>query len=516
MSTILRSPTGGGLHGRSDSQPNLSCTDTQSEVSDNIRITLRNKRKHMADGENLELIQNDVAELSKQMTQVMEMLKTFNSNQREFMDKVSLDVQEIKKDINYDKDVTKELSDEQSMVRAEVVNLKTRHTETEKKLESLESDMAHLKGMSQVLPATNSLESTLEEIKERELRSRNIIICGVSEQYAENIEERKNADRNEVLRITRIAVSDCPEPVKIIRLGKFKSTKNRPIKVIYQSQDTAISILRNSKNIKSDTIMLFSDQTPLQQANMKALKEELKRRMSNETWIKTKEEAKRIQIPGYFHYYNYRNSARGGGVSIFVHDSLSHSFIEEQCIGDNNFLLIHVDSFSLDIGAVYRKPDYTNLNDFLEIYSAKLSKIKRGIMFGDYNINLLNVERSTNLYNEVLRENGFKIINKIDDRYSTRETSTSKTIIDHVSANIDTNNIHLAIADTPLSDHKQLFLEIKRHTPIPRKVVTYEVLNYEKLRNCIQDYQDKTEKNSYTVLEEKKIVLRKVKLQKLK
>ncbi|CAH2097520.1 unnamed protein product [Euphydryas editha] len=235
----------------------------------------------MADGENLELIQNDVAELSKQMTQVMEMLKTFNSNQREFMDKVSLDVQEIKKDINYVKDVTKKLSDEQSMVRAEVVNLKTRHTETEKKLESLESDMAHLKGMSQVLPATNSLESTLEEIKERELRSRNIIICGVSEQYAENIEERKNADRNEVLRITRIAVSDCPEPVKIIRLGKFKSTKNRPIKVIYQSQDTAISILRNSKNIKSDTIMLFSDQTPLQQANMKALKEELKRRMSN-------------------------------------------------------------------------------------------------------------------------------------------------------------------------------------------------------------------------------------------
>lgn len=94
--------------------------------------------------------------------------------------------------------------------------------------------------------------------------------------------------------------------------------------------------------------------------------------------------------------------------------------LQDECHNGNHYFLIHVDNFSLDIGTVYRKPESANLNDFLDNYSTKLHKIKRGIIFGDYNINLLCSERSSIMYNEILQETGFRVINKVDKSYSTR------------------------------------------------------------------------------------------------
>lgn len=42
----------------------------------------------------------------------------------------------------------------------------------------------------------------------------------------------------------------------------------------------------------------------------------------SETWIKSDEEANRLHLEGYTHYYNYRVNTKGGGVSIFAHNSL--------------------------------------------------------------------------------------------------------------------------------------------------------------------------------------------------
>lgn len=163
--------------------------------------------------------------------------------------------------------------------------LKTKHSETDAKIEALESNVDKLESAIQAPPTSNSLETMLAEIKERELRTRNIIIYGVSESHFEKTEERKKADKVEALRITRTADPNCPEPVNVIRLGKFNPSKIRPVRVSYESKNAAVSILRNSKNVKTDTahttIKIFPDQTPLQQANKKALKEELTRRIEN-------------------------------------------------------------------------------------------------------------------------------------------------------------------------------------------------------------------------------------------
>lgn len=71
-----------------------------------------------------------------------------------------------------------------------------------------------------------------------------------------------------------------------------------------------------------------------------------------ETWIKSEDEAKRMRLPNFTHYYNYRTHSRGGGVSIYVHNNLNHSLIESKCEEDNHYLWIHLERLSLDIGAI--------------------------------------------------------------------------------------------------------------------------------------------------------------------
>ncbi|KOB64931.1 Microtubule binding protein, partial [Operophtera brumata] len=107
----------------------------------------------------------------------------------------------------------------------------------------------------------------ISEIREREERSKNIIIMGVLEPLSDNRDERKSLDRKEVLKLTGILNPDCLEPTYIVRIGKFNST-----------QDTVKSLLRNKSNIKLDGLKVFSDQTPQQQMYMKHLKEQLKQR----------------------------------------------------------------------------------------------------------------------------------------------------------------------------------------------------------------------------------------------
>lgn len=61
---------------------------------------------------------------------------------------------------------------------------------------------------------------------------------------------------------------------------------------------------------------------------------------------------------------------------------------------------------------------------------------------------------------KVIEESGYEILNKIDSLYSTRETSTTNTIIDHIYTNVDSYTLRLSILDSSLSDHKQMYLEI--------------------------------------------------------
>lgn len=222
----------------------------------------------------------------------------------------------------------------------------------------------------------------------------------------------------------------------------------------------------------------------------------------SETWINSEDVAKRTQLNDYTHYYNYRKHSKGGGVSIFVHNSVKHYLIEEHSFDDNHFLWVHIDKFCLDIGAIY-KPGRTNHTDFLDYYSLQLEKRKRAIVFGDLNYDLLSADKSVRTYKYTIEESGFTLLNKIGKQYCTRETNETKTILDHVSSNIKQNRFHFAIIESSISDHKLIYLEVKKYEPEPIKSIKYEAIDYDKLYKTVETCTVNNKTHEYALIEQK-------------
>ncbi|KOB70659.1 putative tick transposon [Operophtera brumata] len=221
----------------------------------------------------------------------------------------------------------------------------------------------------------------------------------------------------------------------------------------------------------------------------------------NETWIQNETQAKELQLPNYTHYYNYRTDKTGGGVSAFVHNNLNHSLSESNYLDGNNYLWIRLEKFAREVGLVYN-PGHTNYKRFLETYDSQLQLRKRAIVFGDFNIDLLKKKKEIKQYKAVLKEAGFGLLNKISKKYCTRHSTTRKSIIDHVSSNLKNNNFHMAIINSSLSDHKQIYVELKKFKPIPKIQTKYEAIDYTKLHATAKE--DKIDDlNDFTLLENK-------------
>lgn len=217
-----------------------------------------------------------------------------------------------------------------------------------------------------------------------------------------------------------------------------------------------------------------------------------------ETWIKNDLEALRLKLPNFTHYFNYRKHMRGGGVSVYVRNELKHEFLEEECEEGNHFLWIHLSKFSLDIGAIYKQPS-ANTDEFLEKYAGYLSKRKRVLVFGDFNLNLLSKERPVKEYKIMIQENGLRILNNVNQKYCTRETLNSKSILDHVCTSLKENHFKLIIMESNLSDHKQIYFEVNRFKPERPKRVKYTTIDYENLYKTIDE--SNTQENIYEKFE---------------
>lgn len=104
------------------------------------------------------------------------------------------------------------------------------------------------------------------------------------------------------------------------------------------------------------------------------------------------------------------------------------------------------------ICGIYR-PWFYNFDKFvmeLENILTINSKVKT-ILIRDFNINLINKSMQTSSYFIMLVLNDFKIYNKIDSEYTTRQAGNLGTIIDQVLSNkIKECNI----TDLDIFDHK--------------------------------------------------------------
>lgn len=218
--------------------------------------------------------------------------------------------------------------------------------------------------------------------------------------------------------------------------------------------------------------------------------------MLTETWIKSQADVISSEIENYHHYYNFRNDRIGGGVSIYVHNSLNHNLIEDHYVGGNNYLWIHLQKYCIDVGVVY-KPGDTKPNEFLEVYENQLQKTKRALIFGDFNFDLLKPDKTTIKYKETLKGAGFKILNKIDKLYCTRDSTSCKTILDHSCSNLKNEKFLFSIIDSPLADHKQIYLELKKFVNEKRQKLQYSAIDYSKLFKSVESSINTLESENY-------------------
>ena len=140
-----------------------------------------------------------------------------------------------------------------------------------------------------------------------------------------------------------------------------------------------------------------------------------------------------------------------------------------------------MERYAFEVGVVYY-PGNTNYREFLQEYDSQLQKRKRAIVFGDFNVDLLDKNnKETKQYKAIVKEAGHVLLNKISKKYCTRNSITKKSIIDHISTNFKNDHFHMVILESSLSDHNQMYLELKKVKSPPRMRSQYEAMDYTQL-----------------------------------
>lgn len=275
---VQRSPTGCGTNVRlGGSQPNLDEISSYESLSN---ITQRNKRKELDDNA---WIRSELSDLKQQISEMMALLKSTINTQKENNKRISEDITIIKNQVSDINNTIGNIVTDQNSMKITISNLQNSSDNIDKKIDILEAELNELKSAlpvstSNVLPPL-SCEEIMTEINERNLRSKNIVIVGIPE--PDMTTDRHAFNKNEVIKILKMTNNECPEPLRILRLGKFKPGHSRPIKVCFATEETAKNILRNKSFVNRNNIKIFSDQTPKQKQHIQNLKEELEKRSAN-------------------------------------------------------------------------------------------------------------------------------------------------------------------------------------------------------------------------------------------
>lgn len=126
-------------------------------------------------------------------------------------------------------------------------------------------------------------EEVVNEVNERQIRSKNLIIFGVGEQVGE-LKDRVGDDERVICEILHVISPDAGRAVvKVTRIGRVADEgRPRPIKVVLADQFVARKILRLKKNLINSNfprIVIRDDKTPRQLEFLRSVQSSLKSRI---------------------------------------------------------------------------------------------------------------------------------------------------------------------------------------------------------------------------------------------
>ena len=219
----------------------------------------------------------------------------------------------------------------------------------------------------------------------------------------------------------------------------------------------------------------------------------------SETWLN---EANKdcYAIKGYHHISQCRANRTGGGVSVFVKDSISFKyrgeFSRNEPFIESLFIELPKSDTGFDkdtlIGMIYRPPnqdvkEFTNC--LMNILQSSKHEKKLLYLMGDFNINLLEIEKhvaSSEFLESLYSFSLFPLITK-----PTRITTNSSTLIDNIYFNnISSAHTFNGILFTGISDHLPVFT-VSLNLKIPRvaqyrKARVYSSKNISTFNNAIK------------------------------
>ena len=189
----------------------------------------------------------------------------------------------------------------------------------------------------------------------------------------------------------------------------------------------------------------------------------------SETWCQPHETSNsNLQIPGYVSLHQTRKNRRGGGLCIFLLESLSYKVRDDLAVNSSAIECLCVEVFNKNsknivLNLAYRPPngDPNEIeNHFKNILSKREITNKELVLVGDFNINVLDFNESKmvqNFVNLIFRHGLIPTINK-----PTRVTRNTATAIDHIITNSVKNAVFKKdIIKTDISDDFLIFFMFK-------------------------------------------------------
>ena len=199
--------------------------------------------------------------------------------------------------------------------------------------------------------------------------------------------------------------------------------------------------------------------------------------VATETWL-CDNETNFYKIPGYSSFFNCRNDRQGGGTAVYVKHNFQPTL--KFSFSDYNIQVIEIKlnpTESCNIICIYRPEG--NVDQFIVKLENLLVELKseKNIIFGDFNINLINHDSCFN-YSSAMLSHGYMLLN---NQFPTRLNN----LIDHIWTNKTDDKYWVTTFDgiDNISDHNSLMLEIENqihveneNNPIIKKINQSQLL----------------------------------------
>ena len=176
-----------------------------------------------------------------------------------------------------------------------------------------------------------------------------------------------------------------------------------------------------------------------------------------------------FDLPGYNAFNLYRDN-RGGGIKIFVEDSVAAKLdVQNSFICDLFEILtlsITLPNLNLIICGIY-KPPHTSILDFTtSLYDNVIKKFSskcKYILCGDFNINILNPLKlnSIDIFMQTLNSVNFLPVITRPTKHNSGNTITEYSLIDHFWCNFLPNLLKSAVVLTRITDHFSILISFK-------------------------------------------------------